>query len=199
MHDVPMPDTNDLVTALTPVIAAFENCGVEYYIGGSIASSHHGVARSTMDADLNAVLNQTMGGLLISSLQDDFYVSRVAVEDAIRRKSCFNLLHYETNFKIDIFVNRNRPFDQSAIERAIMARISEDHEQLARFATPEDIVLLKLEWYQLGDCTSERQWSDMTDVLELNSRGIDLEYLQYWANELRLSELWKKLKHHVGL
>jgi len=152
-----------------------------------------------MDADLNVVLDQTTGSQLISALHDQYYVSRVAVEDAIRRKSCFNLLHYQTNFKVDIFVNRNRPFYQSALRRAISARISEDYEQVARFATPEDIVLLKLDWYRMSDCTSERQWSDMTSVLGLHAGRIDLDYMQFWAAELQLIELWVKLKSEVGL
>src|SRR5689334_15627437 len=39
---------------LLPVIAIFDQLGIPYYIGGSVASAHHGIARSTLDVDLIA-------------------------------------------------------------------------------------------------------------------------------------------------
>ena len=44
--------------ALLPVIEAFNRLGVPYYLGGSLASSLYGVARTTLDADLVADLLQ---------------------------------------------------------------------------------------------------------------------------------------------
>ena len=39
----------DLLAAIRPVVEAFDRLGVPYYIGGSVASSAYGTARSTMD------------------------------------------------------------------------------------------------------------------------------------------------------
>lgn len=44
--------TSDVVTALEPVVAALEDLGVRYRVGGSVASSALGVPRSTLDVDL---------------------------------------------------------------------------------------------------------------------------------------------------
>jgi len=44
----------DILLAITPVIRAFDELSVPYYLGGSIASSVHGIARATMDADIVA-------------------------------------------------------------------------------------------------------------------------------------------------
>lgn len=45
---------SDLVAALEPVAAAFEALGIAYFLGGSVASSAHGVARASLDADIVA-------------------------------------------------------------------------------------------------------------------------------------------------
>src|SRR5690606_15657196 len=43
---------SDLLLAVAPVVAALEQLGVAYSVVGSIASSAHGVARASIDADL---------------------------------------------------------------------------------------------------------------------------------------------------
>jgi hypothetical protein len=48
----------DILGALSPVVQAFEKLGVRYHIGGSVASSTHGIARATLDVDLVADLKQ---------------------------------------------------------------------------------------------------------------------------------------------
>ena len=40
----------DLIAAVAPVVTAFDVLGIRYYVGGSVASSAHGVARSSLDA-----------------------------------------------------------------------------------------------------------------------------------------------------
>ena len=45
-------ETDDLIAALSPVVAAFNDLKIPHYVGGSIASSIHGAIRSTMDIDL---------------------------------------------------------------------------------------------------------------------------------------------------
>jgi len=45
---------SDLVAALRPVAAALDALGVRYYLGGSVASSAHGIARASLDADVVA-------------------------------------------------------------------------------------------------------------------------------------------------
>ena len=44
----------DILLAIKPVIKAFDQLSISYYIGGSIASSVYGIARATMDADIVA-------------------------------------------------------------------------------------------------------------------------------------------------
>ncbi len=39
---------SDLVSALRPVVAALQRLGIRHFIGGSVASSIHGVVRTTI-------------------------------------------------------------------------------------------------------------------------------------------------------
>jgi hypothetical protein len=47
---------SDLVAALRPVADALDALGVRYYLTGSVASSAHGIARASLDADVVAAL-----------------------------------------------------------------------------------------------------------------------------------------------
>ena len=43
---------NEIISALEPIIKTFDELKILYYIGGSIASSTYGAARSTLEVDL---------------------------------------------------------------------------------------------------------------------------------------------------
>ena len=113
-----MSDYDDLVAALSPVSEALTKLGIRHYVGGSVASTFHGASRSTLDVDLVADISDRHVSEFLKCFEKDFYVSEVAVRDAIRRRSCFNLIHFPTSFKIDVFVSRQRPFDITAMNRA---------------------------------------------------------------------------------
>ena len=59
---------SDLVAALRPVAAAFDALGVRYFIGGSVASSAHGIARASLDADIVAALEPDHVDALVNHL-----------------------------------------------------------------------------------------------------------------------------------
>lgn len=143
------------------VIQALEKLGVPYLIGGSLASAVHGVVRATLDADLVADLHLEHAELLAQALDDAFYVDIEAICDAIRCRSSFNVIHLETMFKVDVFVPKQRPFDQMQFERRVEQGVATDPERTAYIASVEDTILAKLEWYRLGGEVSERQWRDV--------------------------------------
>jgi tRNA nucleotidyltransferase/poly(A) polymerase len=88
--------SDDLRAALDPVADAFEQLGVAYRIGGSVASSALGVARSSLDVDVVADLTIEQVDALVARLEDAFYVDRAMIEEAVRRRDCFNVIHLAT-------------------------------------------------------------------------------------------------------
>jgi hypothetical protein len=176
----------DLVAAVAPVLTALRDLGVRHYVGGSIASSAHGVARASIDADVIAELRPDHAEKLASVLRDAYYVPEARVRDAIARKASFNVIHLETMLKVDVFVSKDRPFDRRAMERA---RAWDDDAPVLPLASAEDVVLAKLEWFRRGGETSERQWTDVLGVLRAGGASLDQAYLEEGARELGVSDL----------
>ena len=188
-----MNSNAELIDALEPVAKAFNAIGVDYYVGGSVASSYHGAARSTMDVDLIANLKATQVDSFVDQLEKKFYVSKTAIVDAISRKSCFNLIYLPTSFKVDIFILKDRPFDATAMSRSALGKIDPNRDSEFPIASAEDSILSKLEWYRLGDETPERQWDDVVRMMKILGKNVDLGYLRDNASELNVADLLDKL------
>ena len=188
-----MSDTDDLVDALSPVVAAFRALGVRHFVGGSVASSFHGATRTTMDVDVVCELTEEQIPSFVELFDHSFYISEPTVRDAVRRKSCFNLIHMPTSFKVDVFVSRGRPFDTESIQRATAERLGESRTVDVPIASAEDVIISKLEWYRLTDETSERQWDDVSRLVRLLGDAADIDYLNRAARSVGVADLLARL------
>ena len=177
-------------TRITLLVAqTLERLGIPYAIGGSLASSLHGVMRSTLDVDIVADMKLEHIQPLVAALSKEFYADDEMMRDAIEHHSSFNLIHYETAFKVDIFIRKLRPFDQMQLERRRKSVIATDPEESVWVVSPEDIILAKLEWYRMCGEVSDRQWRDILGVLKTRAGELDLAYLRKWAIELKIVDL----------
>jgi hypothetical protein len=174
------------------VVDVFEHLQIPYLIGGSMASALYGVARSTLDADMVAEIHQEKVGALVEALGDDFYADEEMIQDAICHHGSFNLIHLTTMFKVDVFITKERPFDRLQFQRRVEQVFSTDPVQKAFVTTAEDILLVKLEWYRLGNEISDRQWRDILGVLAVQAGRLDLDYLRQWAVELDVADLLQR-------
>jgi hypothetical protein len=180
-------------SALRPVVAELERLGVRYYIGGSVAGSSYGYSRMTQDVDVVAELRMEHVKPLVEALQQEYYVNANTVADAVARRSCFNLIHNKTYFKVDIFAPQNRDYNRAAFQRIRKKQlVKEDPTTEFFIASAEDVILSKLEWYRLGDEASDRQWTDILKILEVQQHRIDRDYMQKWAAELGVADLLAK-------
>lgn len=188
-----MDELDDIVHAMAPVIAAFRKLGLRHFVGGSVASSFHGAVRSTMDVDIVAEIAERDANFLIANIGSDFYKSEQAIIRAIRGRSCFNLIHLPTSFKVDIFVSRQRPYDLEAMQRAVLMTLGSNRTIDVPIASPEDSIISKLEWYRLGAEQSERQWDDVSRLMKILGAKADVEYLNRAAESVGVAYLLKKL------
>ena len=74
---------HDVIEALTPLGEAFERLGIEFYSGGSVSSSLHGMALRTQDVDLVADLKPNQVHPLAWALQSEYYLDEQAWQDAV--------------------------------------------------------------------------------------------------------------------
>ena len=186
----------DALLALTLLVEVLEKLGVPYYLGGSVASSAYGTARSTLDVDLVADLAEKHVVPLVEALNDEFYIDAGMISGAIAGKSCFNIIHLSTMVKLDVFAVKDRPYDRAALGRIGSEFLSPSSEQARKFpfASREDIILNKLEWYRLGDEISERQWHDVLGVMNVQADLLDNNYLDTWATDLGLTDLLERAR-----
>ena len=183
-------------TRITLFVAqTLERIGIPYAVGGSLASSLHGVMRSTLDVDIVADMKMEHIPAMVAALSKEFYVDDEMMRDAIEHHSSFNLIHYETAFKVDIFIRKLRAFDQMQLERRRTSVIATDPEESVYVVSPEDIILSKLEWYRIGGEVSDRQWRDILGVLKTRAGDLDLAYLRKWAGELKVNDLLERALH----
>jgi len=182
----------DIIEITRKLVEVFEDLKIAYYVGGSLASSAFGIPRATLDVDVVAEITPEHATVISQLLMKEFYIDPDVILEAIERESSFNIIHLETMFKVDIFIPKNRPFDRQAFSRRVQKLFSEDSTQTLLFATPEDIVLHKLEWYEAGGKISDRQWNDIIGVLRVQGKQLDFPYLKKWAEELGISSLLKK-------
>ena len=184
--------TSEPITVTLLVVEVLESLGVPYVIGGSLASTIHGVARSTLDSDLVADLPVDRVAAFVAHLSDQFYVDEQAIQTAIQQRRSFNLIHLETMFKVDIFIPKRRAFDQAQLANRTAHLVATNPDRTAYVASPEDTILAKLEWYRLGDEVSDRQWRDILGVLSVQGKRLDLDYLRQSAPGLGVADLLEK-------
>jgi len=171
------------------VVDALEDLDVPYFIGGSLATAVHGVARATMDVDIVADLRVEHAAPLVAALGDAFYADVAMIRGAILRQGSFNLIHLKTMFKVDVFVRSRQPFDQTQFRRRQVNVLAQDPERVAYVASPEDNILAKLVWYRKGGEVSDRQWRDIVNVMRIQGDRLDLPYLREWAARLAVTDL----------
>ena len=120
------------------------------------------------------------------------------IADAVKTNSSFNIIHRDTMFKVDVFVPQPRPFLQSQISRAQKQTFNLESDVSAKFASPEDTILSKLEWYRMGGEVSDRQRRDILGILKTRERELDVDYLKKWADDLYISDLHERVLNEAG-
>jgi hypothetical protein len=196
--DTMMPTIENL-NVVREVAAAFRALEIAYALGGSLASSLYGAPRYTLDADLTAEPFPGRVELFVKRFGPEYYMSVPAIEQAIRDRSTFNIIHTSVGFKVDVFIQKDRAFDRSLLSRRQPSALLDPPEPPIDVVAPEDILLLKLEWFRLGGETSDRQWLDILGVLRSQSGRLDEGYLELWAKELNVADLLEEARQEAAL
>jgi hypothetical protein len=176
-----------------------DELGIPYAVGGSLASSLHGIPRSTQDVDLVADLRPVLVQPFVAAVSPGFYVSPERVAQAVSRRTSFNLVHLATGIKVDIFTLKAEPLALQEMIRRQILPIPNPPGATLQVASPEDTILQKLHWYQIGNRVSDRQWNDVLGVLKIKRGSLDFGYLKEWAGRTDIEDLLRQAYEDAGI
>jgi hypothetical protein len=182
--------------ALATVVRLLAALAIPCMVTGSVASSYHGRPRSTHDADLvidpqPAQLEALVRGLVA----EGFYVDSARARDALLKRRQFNAIEMASACKLDLIVRQERPFSREELARRQLVELGPG--LVVPLASAEDTILSKLEWARKAG-GSELQLADAAGVLAVNPQ-LDRAYLERWARELGILDLWLQLAGKPGL
>lgn len=165
----------------------FGEHGIRYFVTGAVAAIAYGEPRLTNDIDIVADLDEDKIARLKGCYPaDEFYFDEESARRAVRTRSQFNIIHPGSGLKIYVMIAQGDEFDQSRFRRARRLKPLEDTE--VDFASPEDMILKKMEFYRQG--RSDKHLRDIAGILKISADVIDLAYIETWARKLGLEEMW---------
>jgi hypothetical protein len=178
------------------VTRALEQLGLRYFVTGSVATIFFGEPRFTNDIDIVVDLPPNRIADFCQAFPSaNFYVSEESVRRAVTRKKQFNVIHPASGLKVDVMVPSEDAFNRSRFARTRRVQPAPDYD--AVFASPEDVILKKLEYYREGG--SDKHLRDIAGILKISGETIDMAYIADWASRLGLADFWENVRNAVGL
>jgi hypothetical protein len=177
------------------VITALERAGIDYMLAGSFASTRYSSPRSTQDIDIVISASETQLECFIRVVQtNNYYAELDTALEARRRESLFNIIDRDTGWKVDLIFRKSTAFGMEEFRRRQKIVV---HGLQMFVATPEDIIIAKLEWAKRG--ASQRQIEDVAAVLQVQQHALDTRYLEKWIRDLELNKQWDAVRRLAGL
>jgi predicted nucleotidyltransferase len=169
------------------IIRILHGSGLRYMVVGSFASGFWGEPRATYDVDVVISLNASDVPRLAALFPSDtFYYSPEAAQDAIRRRTQFNVIHPESGNKIDLMIQGADAWGELQLSRRRLLSFEPGLEVYV--GAPEDIILSKLLYYREGG--SEKHLRDIAGIIKLRKSELDGAYLDHWSAELSVGQEW---------
>ena len=180
---------------LRSVIETLECLDLPYIIGGSVASSIYGEARSTRDVDVSVMLPLEQVGSFVQAFQSlGYYVFADAIIDAAISRQPFNIIDAQSGYKADIFVvdpQHPTPLEQQALQRCRHQVYDETSGAQAVFYSPEDVIVYKLKYYLEG--RMPKHLRDIGAILVVQGEALDYDYIAEWAERIGAADVWAEI------
>ncbi len=180
---------------LHSVVETLERLGVTYSIGGSVASSVYGEARSTHDVDISVVLPLDQILSFTQAFQTlGYYVFLDAVLDAIVARQPFNIIDAHRGYKADIFpIDPDSPTlqERQVLQRCQRRIYDQSSGAAAMLYSPEDVIVYKLKYYVLDHISKHLR--DIGAMLTVQGDALDYDYIAGWAGLIGAAEIWTEI------
>jgi hypothetical protein len=174
---------------LHDVVKRLDKVELDYMLTGSMAMIKYTIPRYTMDVDIVITLDSGDVSTIIQTFEPDYYVPHDSVRRAIARKGMFNIIHYNSSFKIDCIVKKDNEFQRRTFENRKRINYLDFDVWII---DKEDLIISKLFWAK--DSDSEVQ---MRDVKNLMRTGYDTEYIKFWTRKLGVYKLFSQCQKEI--
>lgn len=184
----------DFMAVMQPALQIFERLGIFAYIGGSLASSLHGMHQLAPDIDLVLNLPDPAPDELLAALRAHYAFDETQVAHALQQRTSFSLIRLNTLCKLDVIVPQTGVFDQE-MHRFIEPYILEEQSPPCFVASAAEMILWKLRRYQQYTLTAhdgmedDATWNDLLGMLKVQALTLDYPLLNRWANAFGISPL----------
>lgn len=174
-------------------IGPLEQLGAPYMITGATAAILYGQPRLTNDIDVVIELRRDdIQRLRAGFPEADFYVPPtdiIEIELSRPHRAHFNLIHFDTGYKADLYLVGSDPLHRWAMSRRHRISYGAGHLQLA---PPEYVILRKLEYFREGGSSKHR--TDIQAILSVSGPEIDYVALAEWIERLGLAAIWESVR-----
>ncbi len=174
------------IDILRHAVETLERMDVPYLVVGAFASIAYGESRFTQDIDIVAAFQwKHVNSLLLAFPAPEYYLSEVAIRDAIRMSSQFNVIHPSSGNKIDFILPQKNEWATVRMTRGQPVRLLPDRDVMT--ATPEDVILGKLWYFSQGG--GDRHLRDIAGILRVTGDGVNRAEVERWASKLGYLEI----------
>lgn len=197
----------DLSATFWPVMQVLKDAGISSYIGGSIASSLHGMQQSARDIDL--VLVQQPSHVIplataLAALSPSYLVEPEEIQHALSFGKTVSILHLGTLMKLDLIFPETPDFDEEMQAEITSLPLDERYKPLPVASALEMAV------WKLVRCARElatrpdeiindAEWNDLLGILKVQGAQLDLVRLTWWAQRLGAGHLLPLALDDAGL
>lgn len=172
---------------LIKVIDRISQLNIPYMMTGAIAAIFYGKPRLTHDFDIIVEIDARQIPKLVNTFENEYFISKEAIQKALDDRSMFNLIHFESGIKVDFWLLKDDEFDKKRFERR------QKHTYSGRdivFSSAEDIILIKMLWFK--ESQIQKHLDDVLGIMEIQ-KNLDTVYLNEWAEKLSIQNLLNEL------
>lgn len=177
-------------------IAPLNHAGIDYVVTGGLAAIVYGHPRLTLGVDLVIRLGSGAAERFTELWPPDAYYCPPAevVEQERQRPEHghFNVIHFETAMRADVYLAGDDPFQAWALADHVTREVE---GELVRFAPIEYVIAYKLRYAEAGG--SDRHLRDVARMLETSRDLIRTETLHAWVARLDLTAPWERAQGYV--
>jgi hypothetical protein len=187
------PEPDDLSSFARSVIRLLDDRQLAYAICGSLAAMEYSEPRLSIDVDLMVLAApEELAGFVHDVERWGIYVTplEVILSEMIPLGRPFNIIDGRSGSKADVYPVTRTGLAGSAMSRRRRRIWDSESGEQAWFLSPEDVILFKLQHYRLGGEVAQKHPADIARMLAVLSDDLDTGYIERWAGELSVADLW---------